>query len=67
MSSTGPRVKCPSCGREAPYDAGNPFRPFCSERCRLIDLGAWASEQYRIPDHTPRDGGLPPASPGDED
>jgi endogenous inhibitor of DNA gyrase (YacG/DUF329 family) len=28
---------------------GNPDRPFCSERCRLIDLGAWASERYRIP------------------
>jgi endogenous inhibitor of DNA gyrase (YacG/DUF329 family) len=31
------------------------FRPFCSERCRLIDLGAWASEQHRIPADTPAD------------
>ena len=29
---------------------GNPFRPFCSERCRVIDLGKWASEEYRLPD-----------------
>lgn len=55
----GPRVKCPTCGRDAPYDSGNPFRPFCSERCRLIDLGAWADESYRIPESTPRDGALP--------
>jgi hypothetical protein len=28
---------------------GNPFRPFCSERCKMIDLGAWAGEEFRIP------------------
>lgn len=42
-------VKCPQCGRLALYSPENPFRPFCSERCRLIDLGEWASEGYRIP------------------
>jgi endogenous inhibitor of DNA gyrase (YacG/DUF329 family) len=31
------------------WDPGNPFRPFCSERCKMIDLGAWATESYRIP------------------
>jgi uncharacterized protein len=41
-------VKCPHCGKEAPL-AGNPFRPFCSKRCKMIDLGNWASEGYRIP------------------
>jgi hypothetical protein len=41
-------VKCPVCGREAAWE-GNPDRPFCSERCRLIDLGAWADERYKIP------------------
>lgn len=40
--------KCPRCGTEAPW-AGNPSRPFCSERCRLVDLGAWVCEEYRIP------------------
>ena len=41
-------VKCPRCGRETEYE-GNEFRPFCSERCKLIDFGAWADEQYSLP------------------
>ena len=41
-------VTCPTCGRELEW-AGAPFRPFCSERCRLIDLGAWFSEQRALP------------------
>lgn len=41
-------VKCPRCGQNAIYAATNPWRPFCSERCYKIDLGAWASESYRI-------------------
>ncbi len=40
-------VKCPRCGTERDYE-GNPFRPFCSERCKLIDLGAWIEGSYRI-------------------
>ena len=43
------RVKCPTCRQEIAYDARSPFRPFCSERCRLIDLGAWSQESFRIP------------------
>ena len=46
-------VKCPRCGKAALYAPENQFRPFCSERCKLIDLGAWASEKYAIP-VTPR-------------
>ena len=42
------KVKCPTCGAEAEYSPANPYRPFCSERCRLIDLGAWANDEYRI-------------------
>ena len=42
-------VSCPRCGAQAPYSPDNPWRPFCSERCRTIDLGAWATESYRIP------------------
>ncbi|MGE5173132.1 MAG: DNA gyrase inhibitor YacG [Betaproteobacteria bacterium] len=44
----GRKLKCPICKKEAPWK-DNPSRPFCSERCRLIDLGKWASEDYRIP------------------
>ncbi|MBK8321419.1 MAG: DNA gyrase inhibitor YacG [Betaproteobacteria bacterium] len=43
------QVACPGCGESAEYSPANPWRPFCSERCRLVDLGAWASEAYRIP------------------
>jgi hypothetical protein len=42
-------VRCPSCRTEVAWE-GNPFRPFCSERCRDVDLGAWLTERYRIPD-----------------
>jgi uncharacterized protein len=42
-------VKCPNCGKSALWDERNRYRPFCSERCKSIDLGAWASESYRIP------------------
>ena len=45
----GRLVTCPQCGRSVAWDTANRYRPFCSERCRLIDLGAWASESYRIP------------------
>ena len=41
-------VKCPTCHIEVSWE-NSPYRPFCSERCRLIDLGAWAEERYRIP------------------
>lgn len=41
-------MKCPTCDKETEYE-DNPYRPFCSERCKLIDLGAWASEKYRMP------------------
>ncbi len=40
-------VRCPRCGKRVVWEM-NPFRPFCSERCKLIDLGMWASEAYRI-------------------
>lgn len=43
-----PKVKCPTCGREVEY-SGNEFRPFCSERCKLLDFGAWADEQFALP------------------
>jgi endogenous inhibitor of DNA gyrase (YacG/DUF329 family) len=42
-------VSCPRCGTPVAWRPENPFRPFCSERCRMIDLGAWATERYRVP------------------
>lgn len=43
------KVRCPQCGGESLWSPENPWRPFCSERCKQIDLGAWASDSYRIP------------------
>lgn len=42
-------VRCPTCEREIEWSAASPHRPFCSERCRLIDLGAWLDEERAIP------------------
>ncbi len=52
------RFRCPRCGREVRW--GDKAFPFCSNRCRLIDLGCWADEAYRIP-------GEPAAIPGDDE
>jgi len=47
---TAPRtVACPTCGARVSWTPESKFRPFCSERCKTIDLGAWANESYRIP------------------
>jgi len=42
-------VRCPQCGTPHIWSTDNPWRPFCSERCKQIDLGAWANEEYRLP------------------
>ncbi len=47
------QVDCPTCKKSVEWSESNPYRPFCSDRCRLIDLGAWASEDYRIPSTQP--------------
>ena len=49
MAKDPVKVRCPQCGGESLWSADNTYRPFCSERCKLIDLGAWASESYRVP------------------
>lgn len=41
-------VKCPTCGKPVKWEPASKWRPFCSERCRLIDLGEWANESHRI-------------------
>jgi len=47
-TSKAPVVSCPQCGKEHVWDTANRFRPFCSERCKMIDLGKWANEEYRV-------------------
>ncbi|MDQ2855961.1 MAG: DNA gyrase inhibitor YacG [Acidobacteriota bacterium] len=41
-------MKCPTCDKPVQWQ-DNPYRPFCSDRCRLIDLGAWVNEEYTVP------------------
>ena len=48
-------VECPQCGQPSLYAPANRHRPFCSERCKQIDLGAWASESHSVPDESPPD------------
>ncbi len=48
-NNQGIMVRCPTCHKLVPYSSSNPFRPFCSERCKLIDLGAWASDERSVP------------------
>jgi len=56
------RVRCPTCGATSAW-RGNPQRPFCSLTCRLIDLGGWLDERFRIPssdhDHEANDENVP--------
>jgi len=42
-------VVCPTCRGDSVYAPSNPYRPFCSERCKQIDIGAWASETFAVP------------------
>lgn len=66
MNEPKPRtlvVKCPHCGGPSRYAPDNAYRPFCSERCRQIDFGAWASESYRV---EAKPGPDDEAEPGDE-
>lgn len=48
-------VKCPSCSQPVVWGTASTFKPFCSDRCRLLDLGAWATEKYAIPAASPPD------------
>jgi uncharacterized protein len=69
---SAPIVKCPTCGRPIEWSAASPYRPFCSERCKLIDLGAWLAEQRAIAGDSPAapeeelPGAERPKKPGDE-
>lgn len=59
-------VPCPRCGKPVEWSEASAFRPFCSERCKLIDLGAWAAERYRVPvvEDEDQPGAVPPGEPG---
>lgn len=58
-------VTCPTCHGVSVYAPSNPYRPFCCERCKQIDLGAWASEQFTMPAATQPDDGLADPQPRD--
>lgn len=48
MSESVTTVKCPTCRKDVVWCSDNPYRPFCSRRCKLIDLGEWAQEKYTV-------------------
>jgi uncharacterized protein len=62
--ASAPIVPCPTCRRPTPYRSSNAWRPFCSERCKLADLGAWASEKFRVEGQAPEDDSEDPGPPG---
>lgn len=51
--TTSKTVPCPACGQPSLYAVSNRFRPFCSERCKQLDLGAWASERFKLEEQAP--------------
>ncbi|MFO1406487.1 MAG: DNA gyrase inhibitor YacG [Steroidobacteraceae bacterium] len=51
-------VPCPTCRAAVEWSEASPFRPFCSERCRLIDLGEWMAGRHAIPGEPLEDAGL---------
>lgn len=66
-----PTLECPICRRSIVYTSIKevPFRPFCSKRCKLVDLGRWLNEEYRISEEIPPDltgtgSNLPPPPDG---
>ncbi|MBI5427695.1 MAG: DNA gyrase inhibitor YacG [Nitrospinae bacterium] len=60
MEPVSKKIKrCPICRKDLP-EGTNPFRPFCSERCKTIDLGSWLDGKYRVPDPEPTEDWAPP-------
>jgi hypothetical protein len=56
------KIRCPICKRLTTWEE-NPFRPFCSQRCKLMDLGKWATEGYRVEPSEPSE----PAEPAEKE
>jgi endogenous inhibitor of DNA gyrase (YacG/DUF329 family) len=50
-------VRCPTCHGDSPFDSSNVSRPFCSMRCKNMDLGAWANEEFRVDSKQTNDDG----------
>ncbi len=61
-----PTVPCPTCDRPVEWSEKSPWRPFCSERCKLIDLGAWAAEKHAIPGEIVETDDSPKRDPDEE-
>ena len=59
-------VRCPGCGAACVYAVENPYRPFCSARCKNHDFGAWASERFSVAADAAADAGVDSALPGDD-
>ncbi len=59
-------ISCPKCGKPSPWE-GNRWRPFCSERCKMVDLGAWVTEGYRIPGGSEEDTAADDENPRDDE
>lgn len=55
MTEKFKKVACPACGKDVEWRPESTWRPFCSQRCKLIDLGEWANESYKIPERAPGD------------
>lgn len=63
MTEQPPIVSCPNCHKPVSWTASSRYRPFCSERCKLADLGDWLDEKHRIGDDDQAQDFLPPQSP----
>lgn len=62
------KVSCPACGKQTVFGPENKWRPFCSERCKTLDLGDWAAERYRVAtEEKPQDANDEKKSGGRED
>ena len=65
MSKQAPSVvNCPHCGKQVIWNEASHYKPFCSERCRMIDLGDWLSERNVIPGEAPAETDLSDTDPG---
>lgn len=62
MSQHPRQINCPTCNEIVPWTEASVWRPFCSERCQLIDFGEWASERHSIPGEPVDPEQLPPGS-----
>ncbi len=64
MPDTARILPCPTCRKPVRWSPSNRYRPFCSKRCRLIDLGAWVNESRKIPGEELKDVSLDDLNPG---